>query len=163
MSSKPAKGESSMTTKPIPDNYHSITPYLGIDSAAAAIDFYKRAFNAIETFRLPTPDGKVAHAELMFGDSVIMLSDPCEESPLPNPKLLGGSPVGLHLYVNNVDETFAQAIEAGATEISAVEDQFYGDRLGALKDPFGHVWFISTHIEDLTPEEIGERAIAMFK
>lgn len=152
-----------MTVKSIPEGFHSITPYLSIQGAADALEFYKRAFNATELFRLAAPGGVIGHAEILIGDSHIMLSDQCEESPIPNPQLLGGSSVGLHIYVENVDVIFDQAIDAGAKVVKSVEDQFYGDRTGTLKDPFGHIWFIATHKEDLTPEEINERAASLFK
>ncbi len=152
-----------MTVNPIPDNCHSITPYLSINGASEALGFYKQAFNAIEMYRLATPDGKIGHADIVIGDSHIMLSDPCEESPMPDPLSLGGSSVGLHLYVEDVDSLFAQAVDAGATVIKPVENQFYGDRTGTLKDPYGHIWFIATHKEDLTPDEINQRAQAHIK
>jgi PhnB protein len=152
-----------MSVKPIPEGYHSVTPYLSIKGATEAIEFYKRAFNAIEIFRLPTPSGEIGHAEIKIADSHIMMSDPCEESPIPSPQALGGSSVGLHLYVEDVDAIFTQAVNAGASEVKPVEAQFYGDRMGTLKDPFGHIWFLSTHKEDLDPEEIQERAEALFK
>ena len=145
---------------PIPEGFHSITPYLLIDGAAEAIEFYKEAFGAEETVRLPTPDGKLAHAEIRIGDSTIMLADaPPDKS---SPKKLGDTPVMLHLYVPDVDAVFAQAVKAGATVERPVSDQFYGDRNGDLIDPFGHRWGISTHKEDLTLEEIQERAAKMF-
>lgn len=151
-----------MTVKYIPENFHSVTPYLSLSRAAEAIEFYKRAFNAIEVLRLPAPNGTVGHAEIRIGDSPIMLADVCEESPIPNPEGLGGSSVGLHVYVQDVDALFAQAVKAGAAVIKPVEDQFYGDRTGTLKDPYGHVWFLATHKEDLSPEEIAQRAQALF-
>ena len=152
-----------MSVKPIPEGYHSITPYLGIKAAAKAIEFYKEAFGANEIMRLDMPNGDVGHAELRIGDSAIMLATPCSESGLGGPDALQGTSVGLHLYVNDVDSQFARALKAGATAIAEVKDQFYGDRSGALRDPFGHVWFISTHKEDLSPEEIGRRAQELFK
>lgn len=151
-----------MTVKPIPEGYHSVTPYLSIQSAAEAIEFYKRAFGAIELFRLVAPSGEIGHAEIRIGDSSIMLADPCETGAFRSPQALGGSSVGLHVYVKDVDAQFAQAVEAGAKIVKPVEDQFYGDRNGTLEDPFGHVWFLATHIEDLTPEEIDKRAAALF-
>lgn len=151
-----------MSVNPIPEGYNSVTPYLSIKGATEAIDFYKRAFSAVEIFRLPTPSGEIGHAEIVIGDSHIMMSDPCEESPIPSPHLLGDSSVGLHLYVQDVDSVFRQAINAGASEVKPVEDQFYGDRMGTLKDPFGHIWFLSTHKEDLALEEIQKRAEALF-
>ena len=145
---------------PIPEGFHSISPYLLIDGAAEAIEFYKEAFGAEETVRLPTPDGKLAHAEIRIGDSTIMLADaPPDKS---SPKKLGDTPVMLHLYVPDVDAVFAQAVKAGATVERPVSDQFYGDRNGDLIDPFGHRWGISTHKEDLTPEELQARAAKQF-
>ncbi|MEE9425641.1 MAG: VOC family protein [Methylococcales bacterium] len=152
-----------MTVKPIPESFHSVTPYLSIKGATEALEFYKRAFNAKEMFRLPAPNGDIGHADILIGNSHIMLSDQCEESPIPSPQALGGSPVGLYVYVDDVDMLFEQAINAGATEIKPVEDQFYGDRTGTLEDPFGHIWFLATHKEDLTPEEVNKRAEALFK
>lgn len=152
-----------MPVKTIPDGYHSVTPYLSIDGAAKAIDFYKRAFDATEIFRLVAPGGAIGHAEIKIGDSEIMLADPCETGSFRHPQSLGGSSVGLHVYVEDVDSMFAQAIAAGATAVRLVQDQFYGDRTGTLEDPFGHVWFLATHKEDLTPEEIDKRAEALFK
>jgi len=152
-----------MTVKAIPEGFHSVTPYLSIEGATGALEFYKRAFNATEMFRLPTPTGEIGHADIIIGDSHIMLSDPCEESPIPSPQVLGGSSVGLHVYVEDVDAIFAQAVNAGAKEVKPVEDQFYGDRTGTLEDPFGHIWFLATHKEELTPEEINKRAETLFK
>jgi PhnB protein len=152
-----------VTVKPIPDGYHNVTAYLSIKGAAEAIEFYKRAFSAIELFRLAMPSGEIGHAEIRIGDSPIMLADPCEEIAFRSPKSLGGSSVGLHVYVEDVDALFAQAIAAGAKTVKPVQDQFYGDRTGTLEDPFGHVWFLATHKEDLTPEELNERAEALFK
>lgn len=152
-----------MTIKTIPDGYHSVTPYLSIKGAAEAIDFYKRAFSATELFRLVAPSGEIGHAEIKIGDSPIMLADPCEEGAFRNPQSLGGSSVGLHVYVEDVDALFVQAVDAGAKAVRPVQDQFYGDRTGTLEDPFGHVWFLATHKEELTPEEINRRAEALFK
>ena len=151
-----------MAVKPIPEGYHSVTPYLSIDGAAQALDFYKKAFNAIEKFQMPTPDGKIGHAEIIIGNSTIMMADPCEESPTLSPRELGSSSMALYLYVDDVDTLFAQAIKAGATEIKPLKDEFYGDRIGAIKDPYGHIWYLATHKEDLTPEEIDERAKKLF-
>ncbi|MDN7144223.1 VOC family protein [Pseudomonas sp. JQ170] len=152
-----------MAVKPIPEGQHSITPYLGIKDAAKAIDFYKAAFGAVEMFRLDAPDGRVGHAELKIGDSSIMLADPCDQAGgLTSSQSLGGAAIGLHLYVEDVDARYAQALKAGATQVSAVQDQFYGDRSGTLKDPFGNLWFISTHKEDLSVEEIRARAAKLF-
>lgn len=152
-----------MTIKHIPDGYHSVTPYLSIKGAADAIEFYKRAFGATELFRLVAPSGEIGHAEIKIGDSPIMLADPCPEGAFRSPQSLGGSSVGLHVYVEDVDALFVQAVNAGAKGVRPVQDQFYGDRTGTLEDPFGHVWFLATHKEDLTPEEINKRAEALFK
>jgi PhnB protein len=152
-----------MTIKRIPDGYHSVTPYLSIKGAAEAIEFYKRAFNATELFRLVAPNGQIGHAEIKIGNSAIMLADACEDGAFRNPQSLGGSSVGLHVYVEDVDALFVQAVKAGAKAVRPVQDQFYGDRTGTLEDPFGHVWFLATHKEDLTPEEINRRAEALFK
>ena len=152
-----------MSVKPIPDGYHSVTPYLSIRGAAEAIEFYKQALGANELFRLVMPSGDIGHAEIMIGDSHIMMADPCEEFNFRSPKVLGGSSVGLHVYDEDVDKLFAQAVAAGAKVVKPVQDQFYGDRGGTLEDPFGHVWFLATHKEDLAPEEINRRAEALFK
>jgi len=152
-----------MSVKPIPDGYHSVTPYLIIEGATKALDFYKRAFGAAELFRLDAPGGKIGHAEISIGNSRIMLADTCEESPTSDPQVLGGSSVGFYVYVEDVDVLFAQAIAAGAKAVKPVQDQFYGDRSGTLQDPFGHIWFLSTHKEDLAPEEINRRAEALFE
>lgn len=146
--------------KPIPDGYHSVTPYLIIKGAADAIDFYKKAFGATELFRMPQPDGKVAHAEIKIGDSPIMLSDEHPEMGYVGPTTIGGSPVSLMIYVDDVDTVFKQAITAGGEQLKPLQDQFYGDRSGSLKDPFGHVWHVATHIEDVSPEEMDKRAAA---
>ncbi|MCF2910596.1 VOC family protein [Pseudoalteromonas sp. DL2-H2.2] len=146
-----------MTVSAIPDGYHALTPYLITENAAQAIDFYRRAFAAELIMQLPMPDGGVAHAELKIGDSHLMLSDMCPDMHFKSPQQLGGTPVSLMLYVPDVDSTFAQAIAAGATELRPVVDQFYGDRAGTLQDPFGHVWTIGTHQEDLTEQEIMAR------
>ena len=146
--SKPKK------VKAIPDGYHSITPYLVMDGAARAIDFYKRAFGAQEIMRMPAPIDRVGHAELRIGDSVIMLADEHPEMDARGPAHYGGSPVTLLLYVSDVDKQFKQALEAGATEVRPVADQFYGDRSGTLVDPFGHVWTIATHVRDVSQEEM---------
>jgi PhnB protein len=157
---KTTTGRSIMSVKPIPEGYHSVTPYLGINNAAEAIAFYKKAFGAIEIMRLDTPDGGVGHAELRIGDCPIMLGTPCDQGPLSNPD---NSPsVGLHLYVTDVDKSYKQAIDAGATVVSEVKDQFYGDRSGTLKDPYGHLWFLATRKEDLTQTQIEQRAKEMF-
>lgn len=146
--------------KPIPEGYHSLTPYLVIDGAAQALDYYKKAFGATELFRMDH-EGKIAHAEMKIGDSPFMLSDEAPERGFKGPKALGGSPVGLMIYVDDVDTVFKQAIEAGGTEMKPVQDQFYGDRSGTLTDPFGHTWTVATHKEDVSPEEIDKRLAAM--
>jgi PhnB protein len=147
-----------MAVRPIPKGYHSVTPYLVMQGAAKALDFYKQAFGAVELFRMPGPDGHIGHAEIKIGDSPVMLADEMPQMGFRGPKAIGGTPVSLMIYVENVDAVFPRAIAAGAKELRPVKDQFYGDRSGTLEDPFGHVWTISTHKEDLTPEEIGRRA-----
>ena len=149
-----------MATKvrPIPEGYHAVTPYLSVVGAAQALDFYKRAFGASEVLRMPGPDGKIGHAEIRIGDSRVMLADEFPGMDFLSPRSRGGSPVHLHVYVEDVDARVAQAIEAGATLKRPVQDQFYGDRLGTVEDPFGHVWHIATHKEDLSPDELARRA-----
>lgn len=146
--------------KPIPDGYHSVTPYLVIKGAAEAIEFYKKAFGATELFRMPQPDGKVGHAEIKIGDSPIMLSDEHPELGYTGPTTIGGTPVSLMIYVDDVDTVFKRAIAEGAEQQKPVQDQFYGDRSGTLKDPFGHIWTVATHKEDVTPEEMDKRMAA---
>lgn len=152
-----------MPVKPIPDGYRSVTPYLAVRQAAEAIEFYRRAFGAKERMRLTAPYGKVGHAELEIGDSVIMLADEAPDIEFRSPEAYGGSSVSLHLYVKDVDASFRKATAAGAKPVREVADQFYGDRSGSVRDPFGHVWHIATHTEDVSPEEIGRRAEAAFK
>jgi PhnB protein len=152
-----------MAVKPIPDGYHSVTPYLIVSGAAKALDFYKQAFNAEERMRMPGPGGKIMHAEIQIGDSMIMLSEEFPEMGAKSPQTIGGSPVGICLYVQNVDAMFKQALAAGAKEERPVKDQFYGDRSGTLRDPFGHQWTIATHKEDLTPEQMEQRATEFMK
>jgi PhnB protein len=147
--------------KPIPDGYGSVTPYIIVAGAAKAIEFYKSVFGATERMRLGGPDGKIGHAELEIGDSIIMLADEHPEMGALAPPTVGGTPVGLHVYVADVDAVAAKAVAAGATLKRPVENQFYGDRLGSLIDPFGHLWHISTHVEDVSPDEIARRAAAM--
>ena len=142
--------------KPIPEGYHSVTPYLICDGAADAIEYYKKAFGATELFRMDH-GGKIGHAELKIGDSPIMLADEYPEMDYRSPKALGGTPVSLMIYVEDVDSVYKQAIDAGATEVKPLQDQFYGDRSGTLTDPFGHVWTIATHKEDVTMEEMNRR------
>jgi PhnB protein len=148
--------------KPIPDGYHAITPYLIVNGAAKAIDYYQRAFGASEIMRLAGPDGKVGHAEVQVGDSKIMLADEHPQMDAKGPAAYGGSPVSLHLYVADVDTVFNRAVAAGATVDRPVENKFYGDRAGSLTDPFGHTWTVSTHVEDVSEEEIHRRMSAMF-
>jgi PhnB protein len=146
---------------PIPSEYPRVTPYLSIDGAAKAIDFYRDVLGATEKVRMPGPDGKIGHAELQIGDSVVMLADSFPEMGAPTPSALGGSPVTLMVYVEDVDDVFRRAIAQGATEIAAVQDQFYGDRSGQFSDPFGHRWNVATHVEDVPPEEMEARAAQM--
>jgi PhnB protein len=152
-----------MPVKPIPDGYHSVTPYLTIKGAADAIEFYKDAFGATERMRMPGPDGKVAHAEVQIGDSVVMLADESVEMGGRGPLSIGGSPVTIMVYVEDVDATVARAVAAGATLTHPVSDKFYGDRSGGLQDPFGHKWHLATHTEDVSPEEMGRRMQAFSK
>jgi PhnB protein len=144
-----------------PDGYHTATPYLIIREAARALDFYKAAFGAVELFRMPMPGGKIGHAEILIGDSHIMLADECPESGARSPQALGGTSVSLMLYVENSDALTEQAVAAGATVVRPIQNQFYGDRSATLTDPFGHQWTVATHIEDVSPEEIDRRLAAM--
>jgi PhnB protein len=146
--------------KPIPEGYHTATPYLIVKDAAKAIEFYKKAFGAAEMMRMTQPDGRVGHAEIKIGDSPIMLADEFPEMGARSPQSLGGSPVSILLYVQDVDALTSQAITAGAKVVRPVKDQFYGDRSGSLEDPFGHQWHIATHVEDVPPEEMKKRAAA---
>jgi PhnB protein len=149
--------------KPIPDGYHGATPYLCCKDAAGAIAFYKKAFGATELMRLADPTGRIGHAEVKIGGAVIMLSDEHPEIGVRSPQSLGGTPVGIHLYVEDVDALSNQAVAAGAKLVRPVADQFYGDRSGTLEDPFGHRWYVATHIEDVSSEELGKRYAAMMK
>jgi PhnB protein len=146
--------------KPIPEGYHSATPYLIVKDAARAIEFYKRAFGATELLRMAAPGGKIGHAEIKIGDSPIMLADEVPGMGALSPESLGGTPVSILLYVEDVDAVFNQAIAAGAKVQRPVKDQFYGDRTGGVTDPFGHVWYVATHKEDVSPEEMRKRAAA---
>jgi PhnB protein len=146
-----------MAAKPIPEGYRAITPYLIVQGAAQAIDFYKHCFGAIETVRMPDPKGKIGHAEIKIGDSMVMLADEHPEMGYRGPHSLGGSSVSILLYIDEVDAVFERAVKAGATVMRPLADQFYGDRSGTLQDPFGHLWTIATHIEDVAPEEMKRR------
>jgi PhnB protein len=156
-SRKRAKSAAKKKVLPIPAGYHTVTPYLVCRGAAGAIDFYKRAFGAKEKVRMPGPDGKVAHAELQIGDSRVMLGEEAPERGAKSPDMLGGSAVGVFLYVKNVDTFTDKAIAAGATVVEPVQDMFWGDRYGKLKDPFGHSWSVATHKEDLTAKQMAKR------
>lgn len=146
-----------MSVSPIPEGYHSVTPYLIVDGAAEAIEFYKKAFDAVELLRLDMPGGGIGHAEIRIGNSPIMMADSMPERGFVSPVTLGNTPTAFMVYCEDVDALYAQAIAAGATEEQPVMDQFYGDRTGQLKDPFGHLWTIATHKEDLTPEQLKQR------
>src|SRR5258708_38903852 len=148
---------------PIPEGYHSVTPYLIVDGGAKALDFYKKAFGAKEIMRMPGPDGKIGHAEIKIGDSHIMLADEHPQMGYRGPKSVGGTPVALMVYVEDVDKVAAQATAAGAKVLEAVQDKFYGDRMGTVEDPFGHKWHIATHKEDVSPDEMEKRAKAAVK
>ena len=150
-----------MAVKAVPDEYHTVTPYLIINGAAQAIEFYKRAFGAAELVRMPDPKGRIAHAEIKIGDSMIMLADEHHEMGYRGPRTLGGTSVSILLYVPDVDTVFDRALKAGAKSQRPVADQFYGDRMGTLEDPFGHVWTIGTHIEDVSAEEMKRRMAAL--
>jgi PhnB protein len=146
-----------MPVRPIPEGYSAVTPYLIVTGAAGAIDYYKKVFGATELMRFDQPDGKIAHAEIQIRDTKIMLADENPEQGYRSPKSLGGSGTGLMLYVDDVDRVFSRAVDAGATTQQPVKDQFYGDRSGALVDPFGHLWTIATHVEDVAPEDMQRR------
>lgn len=147
--------------KPIPEDFHSATPYMIIKGAAEAIDFYKKVFGATEVTRLCGPDGKVRHGQIKIGNSMIMIADEFPEFPdWRGPEARGGSPMHVYLYVEDCDAVFNAALAAGATEVMPMSDQFYGDRSGGIKDPFGHTWYVATHTEDLTHDEIAKRAEA---
>lgn len=145
-------------TDPIPDHYPQVMPYLHVDGAAEAIAFYEKVLGARERMRMPDPNGKIGHAELQLGDSVIMLADEYPDMGIRGPAAYGGSPVTLSVYVEDVDEVFQRALDAGAKTIEEVKDQFYGDRTGQFEDPFGHRWSIATHVEDVPPDEMERRA-----
>lgn len=148
----------------VPKGFHTATPYLIIRNAAAAIDFYKQAFGAVELSRHAEADGKIRHAEIRIGDSPFMLSDEWSDFPAwQSPQSRGGTPVHIYLYVEDADAQFARAIKAGATQLLPMQDQYYGDRSGGITDPFGHVWYVATHVEDLSPEQMKQRAAAAGK
>ena len=146
--------------KPIPDEYPRVMPYLIVDGAAAAIEFYGSVLGATERMRMAGPDGRIAHAELQLGESVIMLADENPEMGIHGPKTIGGTPVTLHVYVEDSDAAFERALNAGATSLRPIENQFYGDRSGQFEDPFGHKWNVATHVEDVPPDEMEKRAAA---
>ena len=150
-----------MSVPPIPEGYTSVTPYLLVAGGAAALDFYQKAFGARVLFRMPGPDGTLGHAEMQLGSARIMLADEKPGMGHKGPRTLGGSPVGLMLYVENVDAVVARAAAAGARVVEPVTDKFYGDRMGSLEDPFGHLWYVATHIEDVSPQEMERRMAAL--
>jgi PhnB protein len=147
-----------VSVQPIPEGYPRVTPYLCVDGAAAAIDFYAAVLGAEERMRMPAPDGRIGHAELMLGNSVIMLADEFPDMEFRSPRAVGGTPVTLHVYVADVDAVFARALARGARELSPVRNEFYGDRTGQFEDPYGHRWSIASHVEDVPPEEMEKRA-----
>ena len=151
-----------MAVKPIPEGYTSITPYLTVDDGQGAIEFYERAFGATERGKMAAPDGRIAHADLQIGDAVVMLSDKFPQFVTETPKELAGTTVAIFLFVEDVDAVVQAAADAGATITVEPEDQFWGDRLGQVTDPFGHVWLIATRVADLTPEEIQARSREVF-
>jgi PhnB protein len=144
--------------KPIPDDYPRVTPYLIVDGADAAIDFYRTVLGATERMRMPMPDGRVGHAELEVGDAMIMLADENPDMDVHGPKSVGGTPVTLHVYVEDADSVFERAVQGGAKALRAVEDRFYGDRSGQFEDPFGHRWNVASHVEDVPADEMSRRA-----
>jgi PhnB protein len=146
----------------IPNGFHAVTPYLTVKNAKEAINFYKRAFDARERMVMPTPDGRVAHAEVQIADSVIMIGEECPEHGGVSPETLEGSPVGLALYVQNADQVFERAVKAGASVKEPLENKFWGDRAGSITDPFGHKWMLLTHVEDVAPDEMKKRMAQAF-
>jgi PhnB protein len=152
-----------MATKPIPEGYHTLTPYLAVDDAAEAIEYYRKAFGAKERVRMDAPEGKIGHAELEIGDSLVMLSDPFPQATTRSPKELGGTSASIFMYVEDVDAVVKKAVDAGATITMEIADQFWGDRFGSITDPFGHLWSIATHVEDVPPEQFEERMKASEK
>ena len=149
-----------MATQPVPEGYHTVAPYLAVEDAARAIEFYTQAFGAKEVVRMDAPGGKIGHAELEIGDSRIMLSDPFPQSSTKPPKDLGGTSFSVMMYVEDVDAAFKRAVDAGASVSMELSDMFWGDRFGSVTDPFGHSWSLATHVEDVPPEEMAERAKA---
>ena len=147
----------------IPNGYHSITPYLIVNQASKAIEFYKKVFGAKEAMRMSKPDGKIGHAELRIGDAKIMLADEFPEMDARSPNAFGGSPVGIHLYIKNVDAVIEKALSKGAKLLRPAETMFYGDRSGAIEDPYGHKWYVSTHVEEVSPKEMKKRAAQLFE
>jgi PhnB protein len=147
--------------KPIPEGYSTVMPYLSVDGAAEAIEFYKTMFGAVESVRMPQPDGSIGHAELTIGDSVVMLSDEFPDMGVLSPKSIGGTPVTLNVYVDDADDVVDRAVSAGATVVQPIEDRFYGDRAGQILDPWGHRWNVATHVEDVSPEEMQRRLAEM--
>jgi PhnB protein len=148
------------SVKAIPEGYHNVTPYLYVRSAAGAIEFYKSVFGAAEIVRMAGPDGRIMHAELKIGDSIVMLADENPSMGIMSPQTIGGFSGGLHLYVENVDAVITKAVESGAKTLRPIKNQFYGDRSGTLLDPFGHMWSVATHVEDVSPEEMRKRMTA---
>jgi PhnB protein len=147
--------------KAIPDEYPRVTPYLVVEGAAAAIDFYTKVFGAKERMRMPAPGDKIGHAEIEIGNSMVMLADANPQMGHKSPKALGGSPISLLVYVENADDTVKRAVAAGGKVVRPVENQFYGDRMGGIEDPYGHQWYVATHVEDVSPEEMKRRMEAM--
>ncbi len=152
-----------MVVQPIPEGYHSITPCLSFVDSAQAIAFYEKAFGAVEKFRFAMPNGKISYAEMIIGDSSVMLGDENPEMGNKSPKTLGGSPMALYLYIKDIDQVVAQAVKEGAVLRQPIENKFYGDRVGVVEDPFGYSWYLATHVEDVSPEEMGKRAQKFYK
>ena len=148
------------SVKAIPDGYHNVTPYLFVKGAVGAIDFYEKVFGATEIMRMAGPNGKIMHAEVKIGDSIVMLADENLQTGVMSPQTIGGYSVGLHVYVENVDAVIQKAVENGAKPLRSIKDQFYGDRSGSVLDPFGHMWSVATHVEDVSPEEMRKRMTA---
>lgn len=149
------------SAKPIPDGYHNVTPYLYVRGAVAAIDYYKKVFGATEILRIPGPEGRIMHAEIKIGDSIVMLADENPHNGVMSPQTIGGYSVGMLAYVENVDAVVQKAVESGAKALHPIKNQFYGDRSGSVLDPFGHMWTIATHVEDVSAEELHKRMSAM--